>query len=251
MENVKKIVLKQETIQLGFGSTARTTVLDNYYQVEETEDRDQVSLRLLNINDEPFGKAEVISRDQLDQEYTPCPDYFQNKQDPNALVVDKYVANGEKHYEQRELYSAEHQFNKALSLNGDDLRANLGKGKTLFARGEKQEAIKVFQHLSQIDNLYKKENKHTFNEFGIELRKRHLLQEAIANYHQAQALDPEDAVILYNLGRAYFEQGDTAQALNSLKKALAVQADFQEARDFIAFLEETGGGAPGPDRTVR
>ena len=242
MAEEKKIVLKQETIKLGFGSTARTTVIENYYQVDETEDQGRVTLRLLNINDEPFGESEMITRERLDQEYTACPDYFRSKKNPQEAIAEKHVQNGEAHYEKREFHSAESEFNKALSLNRDHLRANLGKGKTLFARGEKEEAQKVFEHLGQIENLYETENKHIFNEFGIELRKRKLLEEAIANYAKAIAIDPEDAVIFYNLGRAYYEQGEEMQAAVQLQKALTLRPDFQEAREFIRSLDSAGKG---------
>jgi tetratricopeptide (TPR) repeat protein len=238
MAEAKKIVLKQETIKLGFGSTARTTVIENYYQVDETDDQSRVALRLLNINDQPFGEAEVITRECLEQEYTDCPHYFKKKKSGPEVIAEKHVRNGEEHFEKKEYHSAEFEFNKALSLNQNDLRANLGKGKTLFAQGDKEAAQKVFEHLSQMDDLYEMDNKHIFNEFGIELRKRKLLEEAIANYSKAIAIDPEDPVIFYNLGRAYYEKGDVDQAVVHLKKALSLNPEFSEARAFIASLEK-------------
>ena len=56
MDRNKKIYLKQETIRLGFGSTSRNTVIENYFQVEEAVEGNMVSIRLLNINDQPFGE---------------------------------------------------------------------------------------------------------------------------------------------------------------------------------------------------
>ncbi|MBI5582932.1 MAG: tetratricopeptide repeat protein [Deltaproteobacteria bacterium] len=236
----KQVVLRQETIKLGFGSTARTTVIENYYEVDETEEQGRVALRLLNINDQPFGAPEMITRERLEEEYVACPDYFRNKKSPQEAAIEKHVFNGEAHFEKKEFHSAETEFNKALSLNQKDLRANLGKGKTLFARGDKEEAKKVFACLAQMEDLYEKDNKHIFNEFGIELRKRKLLEEAIANYSKAIEIDPEDAVIFYNLGRAYFEKGEADQAAVHLKKALSLKSDFGEAREFIASLEKSG-----------
>ncbi|MCU0578439.1 MAG: tetratricopeptide repeat protein [Desulfobacterota bacterium] len=236
MTETRRIVLKQETIRLGFGATARTTVIENYYQVGETGEGGQVALRLLDINDEPFGPPEVMSRERLEQEYIACPDYLSRQKNCQEVLVEKHVRNGEAHYEKREFHSAVSEFNKALSLNGDHLRAHLGKGKTLFARGDREEAQRVFEHLGRIETLYERENKHVFNEFGIELRKRKLLKEAIANYAKAIAIDPEDAVIFYNLGRAYYEQGEQGQAAQYLHRALTLQPDFREAREFLASL---------------
>jgi tetratricopeptide (TPR) repeat protein len=246
----KKIVLKQETIKLGFGATARTTVLENYYQVDELEDQGRVTLRLLNINDQPFGEAEVITCEDLEQEYIACPDYFQNKKSPQKVIVEKHVQSGEEHFEKREFYSAETEFNKALAFDQNDLRANLGKGKTLFAQGDKEEAKKVFERLAQMEDLYEKENKHVFNEFGIELRKRKLLEEAIANYSKAIEIDPEDAVIFYNLSRAYFEKGEAEQAVIQLKKALSLKPDFLEAQEFLASLGKSEKAGSGESRSA-
>jgi len=242
MDQNKRIYLKRETIRLGFGSTSRDTVIDNYFQVEEALEENKVSLRLLNISDQPFGEPTLITREELEQDYTPCPDYFKNKKDPKAQLAEKHVALGEDHYENRQFFSAEREFNNALALNENNLKANLGKGKSLYARGEKKEAKEIFDHLSQMNDLYEKENKHIFNEFGIELRRRNLHDEAIVNYAKAMALDPGDPVLYYNLGRAYYEKKDREKSIEQLTQALTLKEDFNEAREFLNTL--TGGQTP-------
>jgi tetratricopeptide (TPR) repeat protein len=240
MNQHRHIYLKQETIRLGFGSTSRDTVIENYFQLEETPEEEVVSLRLLNINDQPFGEAILISREELEQDYTPCPDYFKNKKDPKVQLAEKHVELGDEHFESRQFFSAEREFNKALALDEKNLKANLGKGKSLYARGEKKEAKKIFENLSEMDDLYQKENKHIFNEFGIELRRRNLHDEAISNYVKALAIDPEDPVLYYNLGRVYYESKNREDSIAQLTKALALKADFKEAREFLESL--TGAG---------
>ena len=239
MDQDKQIYLKQETIRLGFGSTSRDTVIDNYFQVEEAAEENMVSIRLLNISDQPFGEPTLITREELEQDYLPCPDYFKNKKDPKVQLAEKHVELGEAHFENRQFFSAEREFNNALTLNNKDLKANLGKGKSLYARGERKEAKEIFDQLSQMDDLYEKENKHIFNEFGIELRKRNLHDEAIANYTKAIAIDPGDPVLYYNLGRVYYEKKDREESIEQLTKALTLRNDFKEARDFLNTL--TGG----------
>ncbi|RPH86542.1 MAG: tetratricopeptide repeat protein, partial [Desulfobacteraceae bacterium] len=220
MNQDKRIYLKQETIRLGFGSTSRDTVIENYFQVDLAAQENIVSIRLLNISDQPFGEPTLITREELEQNYTPCPDYFQNKKDPKAQLAEKHVELGEEHFDNRQFFSAEREFNNALALNEKDLKANLGKGKSLYARGEKKKAKEIFDQLSRMEDLYEKENKHVFNEFGIELRRRNLHDEAIANYAKAMALDPGDPVLYYNLGRAYYEKKDLEKSMEQLTKAL-------------------------------
>jgi tetratricopeptide (TPR) repeat protein len=239
MDRNKQIYLKRETIRLGFGSTSRDTVIENYFQVDEAVEGNRVSIRLLNISDQPFGEPTLITREELERDYTPCPDYFETKKDPKAQLAEKHVDLGEEHYENRQFFSAEREFNKALALNEKDLKANLGKGKSLYARGEKKEAKKIFAQLSQMDDLYEKENKHIFNEFGIELRKRNLHDEAVSNYVKAIAIDPGDPVLFYNLGRVFYEKKDREESIEQLTKALTLKEDFKEAREFLNTL--TGG----------
>lgn len=226
------IYLKKEEIKLGCGSTAKSTVADNYYQVVEV-DEESVEMRLLDFSDQPVGKGSIIPKDRL-KEYIPCPDYFKNKRKPGELLVEKHVQAGDQHYEKREFFSAEYEYNRALSLNQNHLKANLGKGKALFARGEKEAAKKVFSRLSELDALYDKENKHIFNEFGIELRKKRMFQEAISNYLKAISIDPKDEVLYYNLGRAYYEEGKCGEAIDHLIHALTLKPDFQEAHEFLS-----------------
>lgn len=227
-----KIYLRREEIPLGCGTTAKYEVVEDYYQVTEV-DENHVEIRLLDFTDQPVGKGVVISKNEL-KNYTPCPDYFKQKKKPRDLLVEEHVLSGDRHFEKKEFYSAEYEYNQALSLDQHHLRAYLGKGKTLYARGEKEAAKKIFTLLSQLETLFDKENKHIFNEFGIELRKKGMFDEAISNYLRAISIDPEDEVLYYNLGRAYYEEGKPEEALVQLEQALTLNPDFKEAQEFLS-----------------
>lgn len=227
-----KIYLRAEEIPLGCGSTAKHTTVENYYQVIEV-DENHVQIRLLDFADQPIGKGVVISKNEL-KNYTPCPDYFKQKKTPRDLLIEKHVQSGDRHFEKKEFYSAEYEYDQALVLNQNHLKAHLGKGKTLYARGDREAAQKIFVRLSQLDALYDRENKHLFNEFGIELRKQGMFQEAISNYLKAISIDPEDEVLYYNLGRAYYEEGKFEEALAQLKKALSLKPCFEDAQRFLS-----------------
>ena len=228
----RKIYLKQEALKFGVGSTAKEAITDNYYEVVEV-DEDQVSIQLLDFNDQPLGKASILPREKL-KEFIFCPDYFKDKKGSKELTIEKHVKSGDKHFEKKELFNAEFEYNRALSVDDKHLRANLGKGKTLYARGDKEEARKIFNKISNTETLYDSENKHIFNEFGIELRKKKMFEEAISNYRKAISIDPNDEILYYNLGRAYFEQGDREKAADQLKSALTIKPDFSDAQEFLS-----------------
>ena len=228
----RKIYLKQEEIKLGVGSTARVTTTEDYYQVVEL-DENSVEIQLLDFVDRPLGKAEVIPKEKL-KEFIYCPDYFKDKKSTKELIAEKHVQSGDKHFEKKEFLSADYEYSKAVSAKEDHLRANIGKGKALFALGKKDEARRIFSKISSLGSLFQKENKHIFNEFGIELRKKGMFEEATLNYLKALSVDPKDEVLYYNLGRAYYEQGDREKALEQLRQALKIKADFEEAKEFMS-----------------
>ena len=231
----RKIYFKQEEIKLGCSSTAKATTVENYYQVVEIDEKN-VQVQLLDLNDHPFGEVRLIEKEEL-KEYTSCPDYFKNKKSLKEQMVEKYIEHGDRHYENREFYSAEYEYNQALSLNDRHLKANLGKGKTLYAKGEKEEAQKVFNKLSNLDALYEVDNKHIFNEFGIELRKGGMFEEALSNYLKAISIDPSDEVLYYNLGRVYYEKKEHEKAIEQLTLALSLKPDFKEAQEFLSKIQ--------------
>ncbi len=228
----KKIYSQTKKIKIGAGSTAKVTEITNYYQMIKEGD-DEVTLQLLDMEDDLAGSAIPVPREEFLKEYVHHPDYVKKTKSTKTLKAEGHVRTGDRHFEKNEFFSAEFEYGKALALDQNHLRANLGKGKTLFALGEKEEAKKVFSRLSKIDALYEKENKHIFNEVGIELRKKGLYGDAIMNYRKAIEIDSKDEVLYYNLARAFFEQGNHREAVDHLKTALGIKPGFEEAAAFL------------------
>jgi len=238
-ESEKKIYSQTKKIKMGAGSTAKVREITNHYQVVK-EEADAVLLRLLDIDDRPVGSPMAVPREEFLKEYVCRPDYLQKKKAAKTQKADGFVRAGDRHLQKNEFFSAEFEYGKALALDQNHLRANLGSGKALFALGEKEEAKKIFSRLSKIDALYEKENKHIFNELGIELRKKGLFDEAILNYQKAITIDSADEILYYNLARAFFEKGDHGKASELLQTALRIKSDFREA---IMFLDSIDPGA--------
>ncbi len=166
------------------------------------------------------------------------PGLFQRKKSSTQLTAEKHVQLGDVHFEKKEFYSAEHEYNQALTVDQNHLRAQLGKGKTLSARGEKTLARKIFSKLCEMEALFTAENKHTFNELGIELRKEGLFDDAMANYRKALSIDSKDEVLHYNIGRAHYEMGNRCEAVEELKTALSLKPDFRKAQEFLGMIQD-------------
>ena len=87
--------------------------------------------------------------------------------------------------------------------------------------------------------VYEKDNKHIFNEYGIELRRGELYDLAIENYKKAISIDDKDEALYFNIARAYQESGQIEEAVKSLEKAILINPDFKEAKAFQGALKNS------------
>ncbi len=187
--------------------------------------------------------SETISMDDFQARFTACSEHtackFKKKSaaEKKAEQVAKMVEVGLKHLENEEFSSATFELGRVLKEDSENLQAHLGKGKAHMALGETDKALEHFDAMADNADLYTEENKHTFNQLGIELRQNKLFEEAVRNYTKALKIDPKDEVLYYNLSRAYKEWGKEEEAAIYIKKALDINSDFKEAKAYLQLLE--------------
>jgi CheY-like chemotaxis protein/thioredoxin-like negative regulator of GroEL len=102
-------------------------------------------------------------------------------------------------------------------------------GETLLEAGLDEDAQLAFQEGIESDP----DDIHLYNRLGIAFRKQGKTREAIDNYRRALQIDPENEILLYNLARAYHEGGDLDLAGAAMKRALAINSEFEEAQEFL------------------
>ena len=73
-----------------------------------------------------------------------------------------------------------------------------------------------------------------FNELAIAYRSQGKLTEAIQAYREAQNRDPENPVILINLGYVYYLKKEHLQAVEQYQKAIHLAPRFKEAHSILA-----------------
>ena len=208
----------------------------------ELLDNGLVALELIDKNGEPSGQLiEDVSKELFSSRFKTCSQHECPLQ-PSTLneIENKMAENrakmGEEHLEKGELNEAKDKFKRALKFDEKSVRANFGLGKTLLSDGKVSEAVKTFEDLSKIDALFKKENKHVFNKFGIELRSLKMYDLAITNYEKAILIDPKDEALYYNLSIAYEKKGLIFKAIEKLKEALDFKNDFPQAQKRLKAL---------------
>ncbi|MBN2231226.1 MAG: tetratricopeptide repeat protein [Deltaproteobacteria bacterium] len=241
MGKITGYYVEHVSITLGTGATSRKSRGENIFLARELADR-QVEISLLNMNGEPTNIKEIIPVEEFHQRCQPCPEYvpppqrrLQEQQEARQRA-DRMASRGNLHMKRKEFNSAEFEFGQALRLDEENVRANYGMGKLKLALGEVEEAKEIFRRLTSIEALFEEENKHVFNEFGIDLRQQKMYDEAIANYRKALEISQRDPVLYFNLARALVGKELHVEALAALQQAMEIKGEFPEARKLEHYI---------------
>lgn len=236
MAGIPEGVYSETKVQtIGTMGTSRTQTVVDYYRCSQL-DENTMKIQILDMYGEPLPLVEKVPVEEFLKRFTFEPDKFTVKKTPGELATEKAVATAEKHVARKEYNSAEYEYSKALKLDKENVRANFGLGKLYVLTGEVDKAATVFSALATQDNVLDPENKHFFNELGIELRGLKLFDQAIDFYKKALSLAPDDENLLFNIARAAHESGDKAQAARYLEAALTLNPGFELAARLKASL---------------
>jgi len=213
-------------------------ILTHYY-IEILEDK-TIALELVDGDGNPTGELveEDLSSDDFNDKYTSCSHHdcpLQPKtiDEIKKKMAENRVAMGEEHLKNGELDKAEDKFNRALVFEAGNLKAEFGIGKIRMEQKKRTEAEEIFKKISESNEIYDMANKHTFNEFGIYLRRQEMYDIAIQSYEKAITMDEKDVALYFNLGKAYAMKGEFGPGIEKLKEALAIQPDFPEAAEHL------------------
>lgn len=222
--------------KVGTGDTAKAAKMENYWLLLGVEG-DAARMELLDIHEERSGFVDQVPLEDFWSRFEHQPEFVPKKLSLGQQHADRLAARAERHLANNEFLSAEFEFNKAIKLDEENVRANFGLGKTYLALGDPEKATQVFRKLSKVEAVLEPENKHIFNEFGIQLRKMGLYAEAARHYTRAINLAPRDENLWFNLGRALYEGGQRERGLGAIKKALEINPDLDEARKYLAVIQ--------------
>ena len=75
-----------------------------------------------------------------------------------------------------------------------------------------------------------------YNTLGMQNREAKNFAEAVKNYSKAISVSPQDENLHYNIARAYFEEGKRDKAEDYLEKALKLNPEFKEGKEFFEYL---------------
>jgi len=179
-----------------------------------------------------------VTMEEFLSKYSPEPEFYVSTVYPKMKELGTTIERGEKARQAGATYSAEFEFQNALDVDEENVKANFGLGLTYMERGESNKANDIFNRLVKLDAAFQTEHKHLFNEFGINLRKTGMQDQAIDYYERALEMTSNDENLHYNIARAYFEKGVLDKCSSHLQKALDLNKDHAEAAKFLEFLKK-------------
>lgn len=231
---VRGVFSTQEIRKVGTGTTTRKTVQKTFWFVEQRGD--ELECQPLNTNYVPSGPKRKISMDELMAKFSPEPEFYQMSVFPKMRELQQSVNKADNHREKGETFAAEYEYSRALKVDEENVRANFGIGLTYMERGELEKAENIFERLVKLEGAFEAEHKHLFNEFGINLRKNKMLNQAVEYYRRALELSGDDENLHTNLARALLETKDLPGCLEHLFKALEIAPDHEISIKFLQWL---------------
>ncbi|WP_242652964.1 tetratricopeptide repeat protein [Pseudodesulfovibrio hydrargyri] len=245
MEKISGAFSTESVSQVGTGTTQRKTVQKAYWFAEEGEpDEDGtriILVRPLNSKNVPTGPREPVTLPDFLSRFSPEIEFYHAEVFPRMRELKDTIVRAEEQRDQGAYYSAQFEFEAALGLDVQNVRANFGLGLTYMARGDAEKADDIFKRVVSLDATFAPEHKHLFNEFGISLRKSGLTDQAVEYYSRALTITEDDENLFYNIARAYYERGDEAECRENLQRALELDPNLDVALQFMEFLEGKTG----------
>jgi tetratricopeptide (TPR) repeat protein len=140
-----------------------------------------------------------------------------------------YLSLGFVFFERGYLEQAGVFFQQALKDDPKSAEAFYGLGSTYLQQQKSNEARECFQRVLQLHASYPGTVPNAWNNLGILAAREGNTDLAIQQFQRALQIDPEHSIALQNLGSAYRQKKDWAQAKRVLERAIALNPDDPEA----------------------
>ncbi|WP_034642282.1 tetratricopeptide repeat protein, partial [Desulfovibrio inopinatus] len=234
---VRGVYSSESMSSVGFGTTRRR-VKQMFFIFVEEQAGEIIEYQLLNSNFVPSGQKKKITRQELFKNFVPEPSLFLNTVKPLMRRVNESISLADGHREQGRLFSAEFEYKNVLRIDEEHIRATFGLGLTYFEQGERHNADLIFRRLAGLDGAFMPEHKHLFNEFGIQMRKNKMYDQALRYYGKAIRLCKTDENLFYNMARVLLERGRPSKALHFVERSLAVNPDLEASQTLSAIIHK-------------
>ena len=185
------------------------------FNVEDFENARKNIDRLLEIKNDSKALNLLGKISMKEEKYEEALQYFKQASVKNPLNRKRKIELGNVYVELGLADEATEIFDAIMESDPTDLNL-VDMGNVYLNSGNIEKAGKC---LKQVVDPFP-ETLEVFNKYAVELRKIGEYEEAIQQYLKCLSLVPENHVILYNLGRVYFEIGRYEEALVALEESV-------------------------------
>ncbi|MGE4292762.1 MAG: tetratricopeptide repeat protein [Desulfovibrio sp.] len=200
-------------------------------------DEERYSVQPLNGHHLPSGVTKTVSKEEFLQYYTPEMEYFRKNTVPALDSLREKLFMGRRFFDLGRMDKAEKLFCSIVIMDEANIEANTGLTEVYANQKRFTELRTVLDRLFGVDELFREQQRHKFNEFGMLLRKKGLFDDAIRFYRKALEVNSEDDHLHFNLARAYHERGKHDQCLAHLYESLRLNPALVEAACFLDHVE--------------
>lgn len=210
------------------------------YWYAEYDQQGRLSVQPLNAQMVPSGVRLPVTLEALAKNYTVEKSVYENSVLPKIRRLEGILDKADELRTEGKHERASCEYRRALAIDEESIRGNFGVGLVHLAKGDKQKANEVFKLLLKLEGAFEAQHKHIFNEFGINLRKNKMFEEAIEFYGRALQLTQDDENLHINLARAQCEMKKFSSCTMHLVEALQISPGNKAATDFLMWMLTKG-----------
>jgi tetratricopeptide (TPR) repeat protein len=190
----------------------------------------------------------LIESGQLEEALQTCNDILEIDANAEVYYNMGYILSMRGRFEE-----ALRSFRKATLINNQHARAFKQMGLVYQKLGRIEDAQGCLEHAAELHMTLNQENEaeeifntvltlrpnttNVYNSLGIIYRRQGRLDESVKAYEKAMLVHPEDENIFFNMARAQIELDQTAEARESLKRAITLNPGFVPAKDLLRAME--------------
>lgn len=211
-----------------------------YWYVRKV-DEETYDARPINGYHLPTGAPKPVPTEKFLKYYTPELDYYQQHTVPCLETLRKKLRLGRRYFNLGLLDRAENEFAKAVLMQEDSVPGNMGLCDVYAEQHEFTKLREILDKLLNIDEIFREEQRHRFNAFGINLRKKGLFDDAVRFYTKALEVNEKDENLHFNIARAYHSLEMGKKCRKHLERALELEPDMREAKCLIKIIRTEAG----------
>ncbi len=194
---------------------------------------DIYEVRPLNSKHLPSGLIKLVTKEDFLKFYTPELSYFQDNMLPCLETLQKKIRMGRRYFNLGQLDAAEIEFCQAVLAPEDSEEDTDGLSETYADQRNFSKLRAVLDRLLNVDEVFREKQRHRFNDFGIDLRKKEHYDDAIRFYTKALEVNDLDENLHFNIARVHHAKGQLEDCRRHLLRALEINPEMPEARKFI------------------